>query len=75
VRASALVREQRVRDVPWDAIGEHGTGGEVAYDLLANELLLDGSARLNLFVEAVRKQTNSLQSFSAPLPQRPAEET
>ena len=26
----------------------HGVGSEVAYDLLSNELLLDGSARLNL---------------------------
>ncbi|MGN6170965.1 MAG: glutamate decarboxylase [Solirubrobacteraceae bacterium] len=45
---SAIVLEQRVEDLPRDALAEHGTGGEIAYDLLANELLLDGSARLNL---------------------------
>ena len=45
---SALVQEARVRDLPRDSLREHGTGSEVAYDLLANELLLDGSARLNL---------------------------
>src|SRR6202046_2162433 len=45
---SALVFEQRVRDLCHDEIFEHGTGSEVAYDLIANELLLDGSARLNL---------------------------
>lgn len=48
VDTSAIVREQRVHDLPRDALVEHGTGGEIAYDLLANELLLDGSARLNL---------------------------
>jgi glutamate decarboxylase len=46
--ASALVREARVRDLCSEEIFEHGLGSEVAYDLLANELLLDGSARLNL---------------------------
>ena len=45
---SAIVREQGVHDLPRDVLVEHGTGGEIAYDLLANELLLDGSARLNL---------------------------
>jgi glutamate decarboxylase len=45
---SAIVTEQRVRDLPRDALAEQGTGGDIAYDLLANELLLDGSARLNL---------------------------
>jgi glutamate decarboxylase len=45
---SAIVLEQRVQDLPHNALSEHGTGGEIAYDLLANELLLDGSARLNL---------------------------
>ena len=45
---SAIVREQSVHDLPRNALAEHGTGGEIAYDLLANELLLDGSARLNL---------------------------
>ncbi|MBV8734802.1 MAG: glutamate decarboxylase [Solirubrobacterales bacterium] len=45
---TALVREQAVRDLPHDALAEHGCGGEVAFNLLSNELLLDGSARLNL---------------------------
>jgi glutamate decarboxylase len=45
---SALVREERVRGLPHDRLAEAGTGLEVAYDLLSNELLLDGSARLNL---------------------------
>ena len=45
---SALVFEQRVRDLCHDEIFEKGVGTEVAYDLIANELLLDGSARLNL---------------------------
>jgi glutamate decarboxylase len=47
-QSSALVFEQRVQDLCHDEIFEHGTGSEVAYDLIANELLLDGSARLNL---------------------------
>jgi glutamate decarboxylase len=42
------VFEQRVRDLCHDEIFEKGVGTEVAYDLIANELLLDGSARLNL---------------------------
>jgi glutamate decarboxylase len=46
--ASALVRAERLAGLPQDALAEEGTGGEVAYDMLANELLLDGSARLNL---------------------------
>jgi glutamate decarboxylase len=45
---SALVLEQRVRDLCHDEIFEKGVGTEVAYDLIANEPLLDGSARLNL---------------------------
>ena len=45
---SALVRESVVGGLPHDRMPESGTGGEVAYDLLTNELLLDGSARLNL---------------------------
>jgi glutamate decarboxylase len=45
---SALVLEQAIRDLCHDEIFDHGTGTEVAYDLIANELLLDGSARLNL---------------------------
>jgi glutamate decarboxylase len=44
----ALVREEELRGLPRDELAEQGTGTEVAYDLLSNELLLDGSARLNL---------------------------
>jgi glutamate decarboxylase len=46
--ASALVFEQRIQDLCHDALFEEGTGSEAAYDLISNELLLDGSARLNL---------------------------
>ncbi len=45
---SALVLEERIQDLCHDEIFEHGAGSEAAYDLIANELLLDGSARLNL---------------------------
>jgi glutamate decarboxylase len=45
---SALVREENILGLPRNELAEHGTGGEVAYDLLTNELLLDGAARLNL---------------------------
>jgi glutamate decarboxylase len=45
---SALVFEQRIQDLCRDELFERGTGTEVAYDLISNELLLDGSARLNL---------------------------
>jgi glutamate decarboxylase len=45
---SSLVREAQVTGLPRDRIAQHGTGGEVAYDLLSNELLLDGAAKLNL---------------------------
>ncbi len=44
----ALVFEQRIMDLCHDELPERGTGTEVAYDLISNELLLDGSARLNL---------------------------
>src|SRR4051794_5687407 len=44
----ALVREEELQGLPRDELAEQGTGTEVAYDLLTNELLLDGSARLNL---------------------------
>jgi glutamate decarboxylase len=43
-----LVLEQQMQDLCHDELPEHGTGPEVAYDLISNELLLDGSARLNL---------------------------
>ena len=45
---SALVFEQRIQDLCHDELFERGTGTEVAYDLISNELLLDGSSRLNL---------------------------
>ena len=44
----ALVFEERILDLCHDELPERGTGTEVAYDLISNELLLDGSARLNL---------------------------
>jgi glutamate decarboxylase len=45
---SAFVLEQELLSLPRNEIREHGMGGEIAYDLISNELLLDGSARLNL---------------------------
>src|SRR4051812_28115057 len=45
---SILVREDAVQGLPKRALPDEGMGGEVAYDLISNELLLDGSARLNL---------------------------
>src|SRR3954454_11285092 len=45
---SSLVREAQAFPLPHDRMAQHGTGGEVAYDLLTNELLLDGAAKLNL---------------------------
>ena len=46
--ATAMVQEEELRGLPRDVLPEHGTGTKVAYDLMTNELLLDGSARLNL---------------------------
>src|ERR1700741_4206957 len=45
---SAFVREERLARVCHDELSEAGTGTEVAYELISNELLLAGSARLNL---------------------------
>ena len=45
---TAIVREELIGGLPHDSLPESGTGTDVAYDLLSNELLLDGSARLNL---------------------------
>jgi glutamate decarboxylase len=45
---SVLVREQGVQRLPADEMPQGGIGSEVAYEVLTNELLLDGSARLNL---------------------------
>lgn len=61
--------------LPRDRLAQQGTGGEVAYDLLTNELLLDGAARLNLatadlFLDDLRKQTTWLESLASPLPGR-----
>jgi glutamate decarboxylase len=46
--SSAFVREAGLQSLPHDRLPDEGVGGEAAYDLLSNELLLDGSARLNL---------------------------
>ena len=48
VGTTAFVLEQRMNELCREEIFEHGVGTEVAYDLISNELLLDGSARLNL---------------------------
>src|SRR3954464_5089841 len=45
---AAFVREEVLLVLPRDRLAEEGIGPEVTYDLLTNELLLDGSARLNL---------------------------
>jgi glutamate decarboxylase len=55
-RDSAEARERRARRhteesevrLPVDEISATGMGGEFAYELISSELLLDGSARLNL---------------------------
>ena len=55
-RDSAEARERRARRhteeselrLPVDEIATAGVGAEAAYDLISSELLLDGSARLNL---------------------------
>ena len=44
----AMVQEEELAGLPRDVIPQQGTGTKVAYDLMTNELLLDGSARLNL---------------------------
>ena len=44
----AMVQEEELTGLPRDLIPQQGTGTKVAYDLMTNELLLDGSARLNL---------------------------
>jgi glutamate decarboxylase len=45
---SEIVEEAAAPDLPKDSLRARGMGGDVAFDLLSNELLLDGSARLNL---------------------------
>ena len=46
--SAAIVFEQAIQSLCHDELFERGTGTDVAYDLISNELLLDGSARLNL---------------------------
>ena len=46
--APAMVQEEELLGLPRDELPQHGTGTRVAYDMMTNELLLDGSARLNL---------------------------
>jgi hypothetical protein len=43
--APAVVQEEELVGLPRDVVPEEGTGTKVAYDLMTNELLLDGSAR------------------------------
>jgi glutamate/tyrosine decarboxylase-like PLP-dependent enzyme len=45
-RRSARVDESEL--CPHHALAEHGLGQQTAYEMISNELLLDGSARLNL---------------------------
>ena len=45
---SRLIRDAEAGPPPPHRLHEEGVGGEVAYDLITNELFLDGSARLNL---------------------------
>src|SRR5436853_387462 len=45
---SELVRIEEILALPRHELPAEGIGGEVAHDLISNELLLDGSARLNL---------------------------
>jgi glutamate decarboxylase len=46
--ASLLVQDALTGRLPHKQIPDHGIGGLVANDLIRNELLLDGSAKLNL---------------------------
>src|SRR5438094_153404 len=46
--ASLLVQDALTGRLPHKQIPDHGLGGLVASDLIRNQLLLDGSARLNL---------------------------
>ena len=45
---SRLIRDAEAGPPPRHRLREAGVGGEVAYDMITNELFLDGSARLNL---------------------------
>ena len=46
--SSLIVSEALAAGLPKDEIAQHGIGGPVAYELIENELLLDGAAKLNL---------------------------
>jgi glutamate decarboxylase len=46
--ASRLVRDAEAAPPPRHRLPDDGAGGDVAYDIITNELFLDGSARLNL---------------------------
>jgi glutamate decarboxylase len=46
--ASRLVRDAEAPAPPRHRLPDEGVGGDVAYDIITNELFLDGSARLNL---------------------------
>ena len=46
--ATAMVQEEELLGLPRNELPQQGTGTRVAYDMMTNELLLDGSARLNL---------------------------
>jgi glutamate decarboxylase len=48
VIASSIIRQATAGQLPHDELPEQSGGSEVTYELIANELLLDGSARLNL---------------------------
>src|SRR3954469_8652097 len=45
---SALLELDEATSLPKDEMDERGAGGIAAYELLTNELLLDGAAKLNL---------------------------
>src|SRR4051794_10005575 len=45
---STFVRVEEAPSLPRAELDEHGLGSDVAYELITNELLLDGSAKLNL---------------------------
>src|SRR6201995_3674323 len=44
----SMVREEELAGLPRHTIPQEGSGAKVAYDLMTNERLLGGSARLNL---------------------------
>jgi glutamate/tyrosine decarboxylase-like PLP-dependent enzyme len=46
--ASRLVRDEEAAPPPRHRLPDEGAGGDITYDIITNELFLDGSARLNL---------------------------